>query len=229
MAVTTIPWGDGSGDNIYLSASSQVGDETVQVSSDANTGAARSQTVTFTSGVGGITRSLTVNQEAGGSQEYTLTVNFSSVDSDHSYASISNTSNAYRAATASTTTYCQINPKTGNYAETYVYFKFDTSALPANATIVSVECKANFYKPSGATTTRFSALYATMCSGTTEKGTAIDIPNNTNVKTFSPGTWTRAELSDVRVKIYAQRTTSNTGTNYGLRIYGGTLTIKYTL
>lgn len=65
MAVTTIPWDDGSGDNIYVSASSQVGDETVQVSSDANTGAARSQTVTFTSGVGGITRSLTVNQEAG--------------------------------------------------------------------------------------------------------------------------------------------------------------------
>lgn len=66
MAVTTIPWEDGSGDNIYLSASSQVGDGTVSVTSDANTGAARSKVVTFTSGVGGITRQLTVEQAAGG-------------------------------------------------------------------------------------------------------------------------------------------------------------------
>lgn len=63
MAITTIPWSDGSGDNIYVSAPSQTGTETVSVSSDANTGAARTQTVTFTAGA--ITRSLTVNQEAG--------------------------------------------------------------------------------------------------------------------------------------------------------------------
>ena len=63
MAITTIPWSDGSGDNIYVSASSQTGTQTVSVSSDANTGAARSQTVTFAAGA--ITRSLTVNQEAG--------------------------------------------------------------------------------------------------------------------------------------------------------------------
>lgn len=65
MAVTTIPWEDGSGDNIYLSASSQVGDGTVSVTSDANTGAARSKVVTFTSGVGGITKTLTISQDAG--------------------------------------------------------------------------------------------------------------------------------------------------------------------
>ena len=35
MAVTTIPWGDGSGDNIYLTYPSASGDQTIQVSSDA--------------------------------------------------------------------------------------------------------------------------------------------------------------------------------------------------
>ena len=64
MAITTIPWGDGSGDNIYLSAPSQTGDQTVSVTSDANTGAARSKVVTFTAtGVSPVT--LTVNQAAG--------------------------------------------------------------------------------------------------------------------------------------------------------------------
>lgn len=65
MAITTIPWNDGSGDNIYVSAPSQTGSQTVTVASDANTGAARSKVVTFTSGVGSIVRQLTVSQEAG--------------------------------------------------------------------------------------------------------------------------------------------------------------------
>ena len=65
MATTTIPWGDGSGDNIYLTYSSASGNQTVGVTSDANTGDARSKVITFTSGVGNITQSLTVNQESG--------------------------------------------------------------------------------------------------------------------------------------------------------------------
>ena len=64
MAITTIPWGDGSGDNIYLSAPSQTGDQSVSVTSDPNTGAARSKVVTFSaSGVSPVT--LTINQDAG--------------------------------------------------------------------------------------------------------------------------------------------------------------------
>ena len=65
MAITTIPWGDGSGDNIYLTYPSASGDQTVEVSSDANTGAARSKVITFASAVGSITQLLTVSQDAG--------------------------------------------------------------------------------------------------------------------------------------------------------------------
>ncbi|MBQ1981814.1 MAG: hypothetical protein II229_01135 [Clostridia bacterium] len=64
MATTTIPWGDGSGDNIYLDYPAASGDQTVAVSSDANTGAARTKVVTFSaSGVTPVT--LTVEQAAG--------------------------------------------------------------------------------------------------------------------------------------------------------------------
>lgn len=47
MATTTIPWDDGSGDNLYFSADAFEGDQNVLVSSDANAGDQRSKTVTF--------------------------------------------------------------------------------------------------------------------------------------------------------------------------------------
>lgn len=67
MATTTIPWGDGSGDNIYLTYSASQGDQTVLVSSDANGGVARTKNITFVSTVGNISRILTVSQEEGAS------------------------------------------------------------------------------------------------------------------------------------------------------------------
>jgi len=68
MATTTIPWGDGSGDNIYLTYSSASGNQTVEVTSDANTGYVdRTKDITFTvvAGQSVITRTLTVIQLAG--------------------------------------------------------------------------------------------------------------------------------------------------------------------
>ena len=65
MATTTIPWGDGSGDNIYLTYSSASGNQTVQVTSDAHTGyVERTKDITFSASAGGttITKTLTVNQ-----------------------------------------------------------------------------------------------------------------------------------------------------------------------
>lgn len=63
MAITTeISWGDGSGDKIYVTREASEGNQIVSVSSDANTGAARSKVVSFTSGVGSIVQQLTITQ-----------------------------------------------------------------------------------------------------------------------------------------------------------------------
>ena len=63
MATTTeISWGDGSGDKIYVTREASEGNQIVSVSSDVNTGAARSKVVSFTSGVGSIVRQLTITQ-----------------------------------------------------------------------------------------------------------------------------------------------------------------------
>lgn len=65
MAVTEIPWGDGSGDKIYLTYSASTGDQTILVSSDANAGSsARTKDITFLTTVGNISRTLTVSQES---------------------------------------------------------------------------------------------------------------------------------------------------------------------
>lgn len=67
MAVTTeIPWGDGSGDKIYLTRNASEGDQVVQVSSDAHSGyVSRTKDVTFSATAGGVTisRVLTILQQ----------------------------------------------------------------------------------------------------------------------------------------------------------------------
>lgn len=227
MATTTIPWGDGSGDNIYLTYSSASGDQTVEVSSDANTGSARTKVVTFTSDIGSIEQILTVSQEAGAPQEYTATFNPSSYDSsDYSYYSITRPQNAYSSETS--TSSATINLKRGSQAETWVYFNFNTSSIPANATITEVSCKAKIYIGS-TSSTYISSRGIILCSGTTEKGDSANIPGSASTLTISGGSWTRAEMNDARIKIYAKRTTSSVNSNFAIYFYGATLTVKYTV
>lgn len=229
MEVTTeIPWGDGSGDKIYLTRNASEGDQVVSVSSDANTGNARSKVVTFTSGVGNIQRQLTINQAAG-VVEHTITLYLSSYDSvDKSYYSLTGASKAYSDPDNNTTDPAGVSLKRGSGADTWVYWKFDTSSLPANANIVSVSCKAR----TGITNQNVNNVASkgcVMCSGTTIKTDSIDVTTSNYLRSFVVGNWTREELNDVRLKLYAQRGTNNTSTNYILRMYGAELTIKYTI
>lgn len=63
--VTQVPWGDGSGEKIYLTYSASEGNQTVSVTSDAHAGyIERSKDITFTvtAGQTTITRTLTVVQ-----------------------------------------------------------------------------------------------------------------------------------------------------------------------
>lgn len=218
MATTTISWDDGSGDNIYLTYPSASGDQTVQVSSDANTGSARTKVVTFTAG--NVSQALTVNQDAG-RQEHTLTLNPSSYDTEnHSWSSSSNISRGYTSS--GSTTYARFGiPKP--YGKAYVYYKFDTSSIPDGAEIVSVSCKAKAAASGNSTTTPVKQIQ--MATGTTLKGTATNISSTATERTLDVGDWTLAELRDIRIRPYAK--TGNTTSNYYLYFYGATLTIKY--
>lgn len=62
MAVTNIPWGDGSGDYIHLTYTAASGNQTIAVTSDAHDGyVERSKDITFTAS-GTASAVLTVKQ-----------------------------------------------------------------------------------------------------------------------------------------------------------------------
>lgn len=152
-----------------------------------------------------------------------VAVNPSSYDSDHSYYSISSASSAYDSETS--TNYSSIGLTRGSQAITYIYFKFNLSAIPENATITSVTCVAKAY--SNANNTYATTRQICMYSGTTAKGSYKTLTTSAKTFTFSGTTWTRAELSDARIRLYAVRGTSNTSTSRALYFYGATLTVDY--
>lgn len=109
----------------------------------------------------------------------------------------------------------------------YVYYTFDTSAVPSNATITSVTATVKAYRNQRVTQgTSGVQLYA----GTTAKGSAVAGTlgqTATTVNITDGGSWTRSELNNLRLRLYGVRSsTSQTGYLY---LYGATVTINYTI
>lgn len=162
-------------------------------------------------------------------KEYTISVHPTSHDTVNiSYYSVSSSyplSNGY--ADSDSETYAQVGFTRGSNAETYVYYKFDFSSIPADATIKSVSAKGR----GGSSVTNSSIVQTRqmqLATGTTLKGSALTLSNSYTEQTFSDvGTWTRAELLDARIRFFTKRKTSNTNTNYNLRMYGATMTVTY--
>lgn len=123
---------------------------------------------------------------------------------------------------------CRVNLKTGSRATSYLFYKFDLSAIPSNATIDSVTCKVKCYI-NQTNSSRISTRQVQMYYGTsTAKGTAATMSTSTTALTVTAGTWTRAELDDCRIRLYAVRGTSNTSTTYYMGLYGADVTVTYT-
>lgn len=162
-------------------------------------------------------------------RQETISQHPTSYDTSHySYASISSSypiTNAY--TNSSSTSYCQVNWKTGTNAETYVYLKFDLSAIPNDATIKTVTAKAKGYVNT-TNSSRVTTRQMQLATGTTLKGSALTLSTSTTEQTFSSvGTWTRSELQDARIRYYVKRGSSNTSSTYNLRMYGATITVTY--
>ena len=105
------------------------------------------------------------------------------------------------------------------YQSGIVYWPFDTSIIPAEATIDSVACMA---KGSCNSSTKGSMqLY----SGTVAKGSATSTKTSAAVYNLSCGTWTRAELDNIRLLTKITNTNSGSSIFY---FYGADLTVAYT-
>lgn len=170
---------------------------------------------------------LVFSGEPDAPKQYTITKYPSSYDTDHYSAySLGTIANAYTSSDS--TTRERINLTRGSRAATYVYFKFDLSAIPANATIDEISLSAK-----GSVNTGQTAVIATkqfiVCRGTESVGQASSITTTAKVYTLDVGSgWTGANINELALKAYAVRGTSSTNSAYYFDMYGATLTVKYT-
>lgn len=145
------------------------------------------------------------------------------ITADSSYASLSNESNPIGNGYTNTT-YASIGCVTGRNAETVMYYGFNVSEIPKNAEIDSVGCIAYAAMSS---TSGINTATMQLSSGTALMGTAENI-GSAAVQFSDCGTWTRDELENVRIRLYAQRGTSSYTTSRTINFYGATLYVAYT-
>ena len=123
-------------------------------------------------------------------------------------------SNGYKAS-GDTSNYARFTLSTST--EGHLYYKFDTSQIPAGATITSVSASVTVRVNS---TTR----------GATQKGSSVTFASTTASNTITLTTNTtlyRSDLNDLRILIGATGS-SSTSSKY-IYFYGATMTITYTV
>lgn len=156
-----------------------------------------------------------------------ITVIPSNHDTENSeYRGWNNPTRGY--ANTDNTNYSQINLTQGQGGETHVYYGFDFSSIPANATINSVTVKVKSYI-SSTTSSIIASRGQNVCVVTTPKGGNTTVNTSVTVRTLDAGSdWTRADLDKLQVHLFATRGSSNTTTTHYLRFYGAEVTVNYT-
>ena len=174
-----------------------------------------------------VTSSLVRHDVVPGTNTFTgIPVSFDSAKS--SYDSIyTGTTNDGLAPYNSSSRLCVYVTQTA-YAEGKLVYNFDCSSIPRNATITSVSCQvgASCYSSGQYFDTKTLQLY----SGDVAKGTAVNNTGNGSTSTthnIDGGSWTRAELDDIKIVEYVVR--GNNTTQASFSFFGATLTVEYTI
>lgn len=147
--------------------------------------------------------------------------------SDYSFDSISNAKNPVGKGANNTTSCANIYLKTGHQAETWVYWPFDLSDIPVDATIDEVSCSVNADR-NGAHITIVSTVEAQLYTGTKAKGSSTGLYQDIGTIPLSCGTWTRSELQNCRLRLYAKRGSSDINSSQRIYFYGADITVEYT-
>ena len=171
---------------------------------------------------------LVFSSEPDGPKQYTITKYPSSYDTEHhSYYGLTSVSNAYDSGEADN--YATINFTRGNNAETYIYFQFDLSSIPSDATIDSITLTA-YAQVTTTVGSRLGTRVLQVCRGTTAVGTATaNMTTGKKAYTMDIGSgWTGSNIDDLTLKVDVFRGTQSTSTNYYCYFYGATLTVTYT-
>lgn len=98
----------------------------------------------------------------------------------------------------------------------YIEYKFDFSAIPSAAQVLSLTCTVKGHLENTSRSTAKLQLYY----GSTAKGSASSFTTTSaQILTLTPGSWTRAELSNLRLRF--------TIGYYGGLVNGATITVAY--
>lgn len=184
-----------------------------------------------------VTSSLVRHNSQSGSYTFTgIPTSFDSTNSVYDTTGGDNGNGIYSANVIAngltdhnSTTRCALYSVQGSNATSYMYYNFDCSSIPANATITSVSCQ---FKGGTQGTSYYTSYTAQLTTGTTVKGTAQTVSGSNSspsTVTISGGSWTRAELNDAKIKFQVIRGTSNTTTQSTWSFFGATLTVQYTV
>ena len=126
------------------------------------------------------------------------------------------------------TTYAEIYLTWGRQAQTYVTYRFDTSSIPAGATIKKVTLRAKGDVATESTNV-ISITRVSLLSGQDVLASSNDYTfgEMASVVAVVATNVTRAQLDDAKVKLFAQRGGWYTNNPYFMRFYGADLIVEY--
>ena len=129
-----------------------------------------------------------------------------------------------------TGTYAGFHLTRGSSKETIIWYGFNCDDIPSDATITSVLLSERA-SMSTSTTNYVSQATLQLYSGTTAKGSATSILKTTAQYFDVDGgsNWTVAEIKNCRLRAYAKRGSKQQNSQYTMRLFGGILTVNYTL
>lgn len=142
---------------------------------------------------------------------------------DSTNVTLSNITRAYNGT--SNTQYATISITQSSTGS--LFFTFDTSEVPAGATITSI---TGSVKVRVSNTTRVTNTKCQLFADDVAKGDNVTFASTStsNVVTLSPGnSWTRSEVSDLRLKIGG--TGSSSSSSRAIYMYGASITINYSV
>lgn len=128
-----------------------------------------------------------------------------------------------------TDSYAEWNIVRGRFVQSRVYYRFDVSSIPMDATINSVNCIVRASRKN-AKVTEFSTLTLKIVVGTTEESSHATVANDESVNVYDlpSKTYTRDELTSVGIVVHSARGISSPNKDFWVRLYGATLSVDFT-
>lgn len=117
----------------------------------------------------------------------------------------------------------------GKSAQGRVYYRFDVSSIPNNATINSINCTVRASRQNSRITA-FSSLTLKIVIGTNEELDHTTVANDESVAVYDLPSiiCTRDELTNVGIVIHSARGLLSGNTDFWVRLYGATLSVDFT-